>query len=258
MFGYSAGFRACALLFAVVVVAAPAGAGTGVGVPVRVSPTTCNPSDSSTWALGGQGRLYELPGAIQVRANGTRFQDPPAIYGCLFAFGRPWRLNLPQSGQPPWNASFNSSRWKERPGLSPDTTVLNAPWTAYLETFIAVDTGTTFIAATNLDSGKTRRCFLTTIAALRYSSTVHRIVVTRNGIVAWSREGHASRGLGDPGRGANREIGMCDGEEEGATIDAGNDIDLASLRQQRDRAAGSAAGDGDLQRQEDEGGAAGG
>lgn len=169
--------------------------------------------------LGGQGRIYELPGVLRVRADGTRWRTPPAVYGCLFASEHPWRLNLPQSAQPPGSSIFQGA--VVSPGLAPETTVLNAPWVAYRESFIAVDTGTLFVAATNLRSGDTNRCFAGAFNnSVRFS--VIKVAVRRNGDFAWSSE---ERGF----RGGVHEIATCDPSGTKTTLDSGPGVDLGSL-----------------------------
>lgn len=207
-------------LLIVFATAAPAGASTAVGAPVRVSPTTCNPAGTSTWVLGGQGRIYELPGTFRVRDNGTRWLTPPAVYGCLFASGHPWRLNLRQSPWSPEEPTYRGVRVP--PGLSPEATVLNSPWVAYRETFLGVDTGTLFVAARNLRNGKISRCFVGGFAALWFPLSIVQIVVQHSGVFAWSTEGKL-------GSGKRREIGACDPSGTRVTLDAGPGIDPDSL-----------------------------
>lgn len=223
--------RSAALLACVVVAGAAtlfvgpaesAGYISEVGSSRQLFPRDCSPGDGFTWLLGSTGRIFEIPGTPRRRTpNGSLLPPYPAkIDGCLFSVGHPWRLN---SRQVPWAPEmFSGIGPLQRPVIDPTTVVLNSPWVAYLETFIFVDTGTTFVAERNLRSGETSRCFASGIAAVNYRSKVNKIIVDGAGHLAWSREGRA-------GAVVDREVASCSLNGVKTVLDTSPNINWNSL-----------------------------
>jgi hypothetical protein len=95
--------------------------------------------------------------------------------------------------------------------------VLNAPWVAYSETFLGIDTGFVFVAARNLRDGGTSRCFAGGFAVPRIRFSVVKIVIQHNGDFVWSSKG------------VSREIVACDPSGTRTMLDRGSGIDPESL-----------------------------
>lgn len=145
------------------------------------------------------------------------------VLGCVPG-ARPQRLDVPRDPE-------HDSGFPRQPRLDASLIVLDAPWVAYLEDFVYVDSGFDAMGVLNLRTGARRHCPVGRWDGNSQTGfSMTGLVVTERGSAGWIGERQTLNFAGPQTvRERRREVHACEGARR-RLLDEGAGIDLDSMR----------------------------
>lgn len=169
-------------------------------------------------AAGRRVRVFSETRKVRTHTGSFERED---IFACLRGAEHRWWLNRPDVG--PYSDI----------GIDDATFAVHAPWVAYMTSRWGVDTATVSVHALEMKTGYAFECEVGVTVAPRKSPSIAKLLLRRNGTVAFAAQANGGSLVGEPGESPlagriEREVVVCRpfGRK---VIDRSDDIETASL-----------------------------
>ena len=169
-------------------------------------------------AAGRRVRVFSETRKVRTHTGSFERED---IFACLRGAEHRWWLNSPDLG-PYSDISIDDA-----------TFAVHAPWVAYMTSRWGVDTATVSLRALEMTTGYAFECEVGVEFAPRRRPSIAKLLLRRNGTVAFSVEANGGSLAGEPGESPlagriEREVVVCRPFVR-KVVDRSDDIETASL-----------------------------